>query len=401
MQKKYIQLPLPFIYNDVADSINNQEPEFLRAIDENIDFNSIIPTEFKFAYHKFDGRTHKYTLESLIRALILKAFLGIITIASLIAILKSSEELRDFCGFDTVPHASTFSRFLDDYCPCIEKMFNSLVELTEPICREINSKKADYLIYDTTGIELNVTENNPKFFNTKLKQAKKLANNNPNCNPYKLVYGLMPDKAKSNPDAKQQYINGHFCYAIKAGIITNGLGVPRHISVFDDEFFTRHNDISIVNDDDPDKSKEIGDSTSLRPVLSDFFSIHKNLTYKTFIGDAAFDSYDNYSMLKNEFDFERICIPLNKRNGKSTETNFDAFGAPLCPIDNSKFICLGKSGGKNRSTRIKWVCNKSVVKDGSRRLICQIKIFAYIQVLSVVQPIGIIYIVIVYALSEA
>lgn len=76
-------------------------------------------------------------------------------------------------------------------------------------------------------------------------------------------------------------------------------------------------------------------------------------------------------MLKKEFNFERICVPLNKRKGKSTAKNFDVFGTPLCPIDNSKFICLGKSSGKNRSSRIKWVCSKSVVKEGTRRLICK------------------------------
>lgn len=51
-------------------------------------------------------------------------------------------------------------------------MFEALVDLTDPICRKINVKKADYLVYDTTGIELPVAENNPKFFNTKLKAAK-------------------------------------------------------------------------------------------------------------------------------------------------------------------------------------------------------------------------------------
>ena len=371
MQKKFIQMPLPFVYDEIEDAINNQQPEFLSCLDNYIDFDKLIPSKFKLVYYKREGRKHKYRLESFIRAFILKAFLGITTVASLIAVLKCSTELRDFCGFDTVPHASIFSRFLKDYCTCIRDMFYSLVEQTEPICREINPKKADYLIYDTTGIVLLVAENNPKFFNTKLKQAKALAKNKSDCDPYKLVYSLFPDKAKANPDAKEQYINGHFCYAIKAGIVTNGLGIPRHITVFDDEFFARHKDINITSDSDPTKSKEIGDSTSLKPVLSDFFSAHKNLSYKTFIGDAAFDSYDNYAMLKNEFGFERICIPLNKRNGKSTATNFDEFGAPLCPVDGSKFICLGKSGGKHRSPRIKWVCRKSIAKGRTRRLICE------------------------------
>ena len=257
MQKKTMQMSLPFVYSEIESAINNQQPEFLSCLDNYIDFDKLIPSEFKLIYYKREGRKHKYCLESFIRAFILKAFLGITTVASLITVLRCSTELRRFCGFDTVPHASIFSRFLRDYCTCIESMFYSLVEQTEPICREINPQKADYLIYDTTGIVLLVAENNPKFFNTKLKQAKAIAKNKLDCDPYKLVYNLFPDKAKANPDAKEQYINGHFCYAIKAGIVTNGLGIPRHISVFDGEFFARHNDIDMTNDSDPTKSKEI------------------------------------------------------------------------------------------------------------------------------------------------
>ena len=34
----------------------------------------------------------------------------------------------------------------------------------------------------------------------------------------------MPSHAAANPNIKQLYINGHFCYVFKFGIITNGLG---------------------------------------------------------------------------------------------------------------------------------------------------------------------------------
>jgi hypothetical protein len=71
-----------------------------------------------------------------------------------------------------------------------------------------------------------------------------------------------------------------------------------------------------------------------------------------------FDSYDNYSMLKNDFHFNRVCIPLNLRNSKKANTSFDEFGTPICPIDKTPFTFLGKSGGKNRSARFKWVCHK-------------------------------------------
>ena len=100
--------------------------------------------------------------------------------------------------------------------------------------------------------------------------------------------------------------------------------------------------------DDPTQDKEIGDSTSLKPALSDFFTAHPEFNFSTFLGDAAFDSYDNYSMLKNDFNFSRACIPLNKRGSKKPHDNFDEFGCPICPKDKTPFICLEKSGGKNR-----------------------------------------------------
>lgn len=253
----------------------------------------------------------------------------------------------------------------------IASVFENLVNITEPICREINAKKADYLIFDTTGIEPQVSENNPKFMNTKLKEAKKLSKDNPGLNPYISVYGLLPDASKTNPDARQQYINGHYCYAMKAGIVTNGLGIVRHISYFDDDFKKRHPEVVSVKTDNPDTDKEIGDSSALKPVLSDFFSAHPDMHFNTFIGDSAFDSYDNYSLLKNEFGFERVCIPLNLRNSKSSTASFNASGAPVCPIDGTPFTYLGKCGGMNRSQRFKWVCHKSVQQGSKRVCTCE------------------------------
>jgi len=55
----------------------------------------------------------------------------------------------------------------------------------------------------------------------------------------------MPSQAVSSPDAKQMYINGHFCYADKLGIITNGLGIIKHTSFFDEPFKEQHSDIII------------------------------------------------------------------------------------------------------------------------------------------------------------
>ena len=371
MRNKYVQMSLYDIYNGVSQSMEEHKPELIQLLEEHIDFESLIPASFKSAFYQRYGRGHIYHLESFIRALTLQKLLGIPTDRLLITILKTSRELRDFCGFDKVPDASQFTRFRQNYCDQLKKMFEYLVDVTEPICRDINAKKADYLIYDTTGIELPVSENNPKFMTTKLKEAKAFAKKNPSFDPYKGVYSLLPDVSETNPDAKQQHINGHFCYAMKLGIITNGLGIPRHIEFFDDDFKARYPDTVVKKSDSPDVDKEIGDSTSLKPVLTDFFNDHPQLSFKTFIGDSAFDSYDNYSMLKNDFHFERACIPLNTRNSKCSDAMFDKSGTPICPVDGTPFTYLGKSGGKNRSIRFKWVCHCSVQKGSSRICTCE------------------------------
>lgn len=141
---------------------------------------------------------------------------------------------------------------------------------------------------------------------------------NPDADPYKMVYKLMPDHAVANSAVNQQHMNGHFCYAQKFGIVTNGLGIIRHISLFDEEFKKRHPDMVIEKkSDNPDADKEIGDSTALKPVLNDFLKAHPFFCPNTLVGDSAFDSYDNYALLLNTFGFEKAVVPLNLRNGKS------------------------------------------------------------------------------------
>ena len=162
--------------------------------------------------------------------MLLKQILGMKEDTQLLTLLHFSEELRAYCAFEKLPDASQLSRFRQDFCPYIEQLFYGLVEFTEPICREMDSKKSDYLIFDTTGIEPQVKENNPKFLNTKLTQAKRFAKSHPEFDPYQGVYAFLPEEAEKAPMAKQQYINGHFCYAYKAGIVTDGLGIIRHIS---------------------------------------------------------------------------------------------------------------------------------------------------------------------------
>jgi len=372
MLKKFVQMSLSDTYNEVISTIENDKPELLRLLEEHIDFEKLIPNTFYWVFHLRYGRPRDYGLEGFIRFFVLQRIIGVMCDKTFLAILRLSKELRDFCGFDKVPDASKITRFKQTFVKQLQKVFENLVEITEPICREIDAKKADYLIYDPTGIEAYVAENNPKFLNAKLSQAKKAAKKNPDLNPYSLAYSLMPETAAANPLVKQQYINGHFCYAHKVGILTNGIGIVRDIAFFDEDFKRSHPEVVSKKTDNPELDKEIGDSTSLKPVLSDFFDKHPSFSYKTFLGDSSFDSYDAYAMLRNDFGFERMCIPLNHRCSATAHSDFDVNGTPVCPIDKTPFTFLCESGGKNRSKRFKWVCHKSERNGTSRFCTCEI-----------------------------
>lgn len=154
-------------------------------------------------------------------------------------------------------------------------MFDRLVDLTEPICRKIDSEKASMVLFDTSGIEAWVTENNPKYANSIIKQLKafKKANKlDDSYDPYKAAYASMPSHAASNPAIQQMYINGHFCYAYKFGIITNGLGIVRDITFYNKGFLKAHPDIIVEKkSDSPDEDKSLADSKALLPVLKIFF----------------------------------------------------------------------------------------------------------------------------------
>jgi len=372
MRMKKMQMSLIDTYNDVCQTSDENKSEFLSLLKEHIKMRELIPAEFIWAFYRQFGRPREYTLESFMWFCILQKTIGIEKDSTLLTVLSMSEELREFCGFDEVPDAAKITRFKQDFVRYIEKVFENLVEMTEPICRELDAKKADYLIYDPTGIEAHVAENNPKFLNSKLIQSKKLSKLYPGLEPHSYAYSQMPETAAANPFVNQQYINGHFCYAHKVGIFANGLGIIRGISFFDDDFKRRHPEVLSQRTDNPAIDKEIGDSVSLRPVLSDFFEAHPTFAYKTFLGDSSFDKYDHYAMLRDEFHFERVAIPLNLRNSSTAHSEFDNNGTPVCPVDKTPFTFIGNSGGINRSQRFKWVCHKSeqVPKTSKRLCTC-------------------------------
>ena len=252
----------------------------------------------------------------------------------LLTFLAYPKSLREFCGFIKVPDASKITRFKQDFLDDLQLVFDNLVDVTEPICQAIDSAKADMTIFDSSGIEAFVTENNPKYANRIIKQL---------------------------------YINGHFCYVFKFSIVTNGLGIIRHISFYNKNFMASHPDIVVEKkSDSPDEDKCVHDSKLLIPTRKDFFSKHPLINPKTFLGDAAFDTAQLYKSLLtgdtfgNDKHFSKAYIPLNARSGlENLDYSINEDGIPCCPHDPSlQMKYEGTSKLRSGVTRYKFVCPK-------------------------------------------
>ena len=153
MSAKFHQISLKETFSECQDLFIDDAPSFFQLLDEHLDLESFIPDSFK--------------------------------------------ELRDFCGFHKVPDAPLFTRFKQDFLPFIEEMFHQLVDLTEPICLAIDSSLAQMLTFDTSGIELYVTENNPKTLNALIRRLKAYYKDNPEVDPYMMAYGITYFKCSS------------------------------------------------------------------------------------------------------------------------------------------------------------------------------------------------------------
>lgn len=361
MTIKYHQITLKETFSDCQDMFMDDVPSFFQLLEQHLDISLFIPQSFYNAFYQKLGRSRLYPLTGFLSALILQKIFSIPTDSLLILFLNLCKEFRDFCGFSKVPDAPLFTRFKLGFEKHIELMFQQMVEYTEPICQQIDSSLAQILTFDTSGIELYVHENNPKTLNALIRKLKAYYKDNPDVDPYKMAYGLMPSQADSSPDAKQQYINGHFCYADKFAILTNGLGIIRHISFLDEDFKSSHPEMSVAKkSDSPDEDKSIGDATSLKPVLSDFFTLHPDFHPHTFLGDSSFDTIETYGMLLNDFHFTRALIPYNPRNESSLKkVGYNEYGYPTCPNDASLSMkYCGITREKGRADRIKWSCPK-------------------------------------------
>lgn len=115
----------------------------------------------------------------------------------------------------------------------------------------------------------------------------------------------------------------------------------------------------------------------MKPSLDDFFEIFKDQKYQfhTYLGNSAFDKFDNYPMLINDYSFTRALIPTNPRNSdKNTNSDnitINKYGIPVCSKYNLPFLNGGICKSKNRSTRIKFHCPKTKVIQKKRTCFCE------------------------------
>ena len=114
----------------------------------------------------------------------------------------------------------------------------------------------------------------------------------------------------------------------------------------------KHKDFIFDDIDSTDYDKSLADNKSLKPIISDFYSLHPNFKHNDFLGDSAFDAVDSYEFLlrkdKNGNSlFHRAFIPLNSRaTTDKPDCPLNDDGIPVCPKDKSlKMISNGTSKG--------------------------------------------------------
>ena len=266
----------------------------------------------------------------------------------------------------------------------LKTMFDNLVDLTEPICQDIDSELTSMTIFDTSGIEAYVKENHPEFIDAlikKLKAWKAVKGLGDSYDPYKAAYALMPTHADADPAIKQMYINGIFCYSYKFGLITNGLGIVRDIAFYDENYYLEHPEIPVSKkEDSPDEDKSLSDAKALLPTLRDFHEKHPLIKPSVFLGDSAFDSIDIFDGLlgKDGLGYTKAFIPLNSGSDlKYPDCPINEDSIPCCPNDPTLPMKpeSGVSSLRSGIPRLKFVCPKMSWKreDGKnvRRTSCE------------------------------
>src|SRR3712207_4970278 len=152
------------------------------------------------------------------------------------------------------------------------------------------------IIYDTSGLKPRVKENNPKTLVAEINRQKSYAKATKKeiFNPYAAAYKNMPKFAQANSNIKLDFVNGHFGYFYKFGLLTNGWGIPLNIKFLDEDFYKSLDEKNFIT---PEEQKYFYDNASLKPVIIPFLEnlkANSNFKFETFLGDSEFDSYDNF-----------------------------------------------------------------------------------------------------------
>lgn len=324
--------------------------------------NDIIPASFYNSYYSDVGKNRDFPLEGMLKSLVFYNLLGLPTISTLIFIIGISSDFRKFLGFPRAPHPSQFSRFKSLFYDEILEMFHHLVDLTSDFAIDADETLANILITDTTGFELYVKENNPKFYQTMLKSVKTYAKSHKYEKSFdveKFAQSKMPKQSASNSDAKLTYLNGHFGYYQKVILATNGFGLIRDINFY-------NSDNTLELDLTPQEIKDEYDAKSLIPSLETFFELHPKSTFNYFLGDSGFDAVDNYAYL-----YKRGITPIINLNSRNNSTLPQPLmgedGVPTCPNNpDLPMTYAGVIKGKNRADRIQFICPKRSIMKSDR-----------------------------------
>lgn len=141
------------VFEDYQNIFEENKPQFLALLEQHINIDKIIPITFLNHFYASTGRTRKYSLHALLWALIIQLIFSIPTDQLLLTFLHYSKPLRDFFGFTKVPDASKITRLKQNFIKDLQSVFDKLVDITELICQDMDSFKADRTIFDSSGIE--------------------------------------------------------------------------------------------------------------------------------------------------------------------------------------------------------------------------------------------------------
>lgn len=346
------------LHSDLDELTAIKTNDLFSLFDQYINISELIPMSFYNAYYSKLGKSRDFPLEGMIKSFIFYNLLSLSSISTLRFIIDISSDFRRFLKFSRTPHKSQFSRFKTLFYDDINVLFHHLVDYTDDFSTATDDSLSKIFISDTTGFELYVKENNPKFYQTILRNSKtyaKTLTDNKSFDVEKYAQSKMPKISASNSEAKLTYLNGHFGYYLKAILATNGFGLIRDINFY-------NTDNSLELDYTPQETKDLYDSKSLIPSLETFFRLHPSLCFSTFLGDSGFDADDNYAYL-----YYRNITPiinLNPRNkSRLPETLFTEDGVPLCPNNPElQMVFNGIIKSDNRADRIQFICPKRTIK---------------------------------------